>query len=88
MALYRIICMNHEKNSAFAEIVTAPLRVVDSDIYYTDAKKRSWCCTWDHDNGRFVTDPEIVHSVFGGELCKIIPGTGSVYHVAEGGTRK
>ena len=88
MALYRIICMNREKTSGYAEIVSAPLRVIDSDIYYTDAKKRSWCCTWDHDNNRFVTDPEIVRSVFGGELCKIIPGTGSVYHVQKEDTKK
>lgn len=88
MALYRIICMNREKTSAFAEIVTDPLRIIDSNVYYTDAKKRSWCCTWDHNNGRFVTDPEIIRSLFGGELCKIIPGTGSVYHVTEGGARK
>jgi hypothetical protein len=81
MALYRIISSNREKTCAFAEIVTAPLQIIDSDVYYTDTKKRSWCCTWDHDNGRFVTDPEIVYSAFGGELCKIILGTGSVYHV-------
>lgn len=88
MTLYRIICCNKEKTSGYAEIVTAPLRVIDSDIYYTDTKKRSWCCTWDHDHGRFVTDPEIVHPVFGGELYKIIPGTGSAYHVLKEDTKK
>ena len=88
MALYRIICCNKEKTSAFAEIVAAPLQIIDSDVYYTDTKKRTWRCTWDHDNARFVTDPVIVCSAFGGELCKIILGTGSVYHVRRGDREK
>lgn len=68
--LYRIICANHEKTAAFAELITEPLRLIDDEIYYTDARGRSWCCTYDFINGRIITDPDIIRS-----------GPGNLYHI-------
>lgn len=78
MKLYRIMCMNKQRTSAFAELVTAPLRVVNGDIYYTDYRGRSWCCTWEFNNGRLVLDPDIISCCSAGiGLYRVVPGTGS-----------
>lgn len=77
MEMYRIICFSKDKKDCFAEKVCAPLRVINNDIYYTDFRGRSWCCTFDWLTGRIVTDPEILVDVFSdGRLVKLRGGTG------------
>ena len=78
MSLFRIICMNQDRTSAFAELVTAPLRVINGEVYYTDYRGRSWCCDWEYHNGRLLLDPDVITCCSkGANLYRIIPGTGT-----------
>ena len=80
MKLYRIICMNREKTAAVAEIIAAPLRMVNDSVYYTECRGRTWDCTYDYISGRIVADPVIISTVCAAlDVYKIEPFTGSVY---------
>ena len=81
MALYRIICGNKERGDAFAEPITAPLQLIDNQVYYTDARGRSWNCTYEFARGRIVTDPEIIAVIAVGYICRMKLNTGRRAHL-------
>lgn len=76
MTMYRIICTNG-KDLAFAEIVPAPLRVINESVYYTDRKGRSWKASpYEFIRSRFVEDPEIIREAIAKSVVQIRLGSG------------